>query len=100
MLPNINADIKKPKDFQNGSYSLSCSYGQRRNFQKKKRKLSLPVQMKAHKFSMLNDLRLANAQHLPVKSTKKRCAACSTKRKPKRTQWMFQTCKVGLCMYG
>ncbi|GFR03930.1 piggyBac transposable element-derived protein 3 [Trichonephila clavata] len=45
----------------------------------KKRKLSSPVQMKAHKFSVPGDVRLANAQHLPVKSTSKRCTVCSTK---------------------
>ncbi|GFY17198.1 hypothetical protein TNCV_1089741 [Trichonephila clavipes] len=56
---------KKRKDFQNGSYSLACSYGQRRDFQKT-RKLSLPVQVKAHKFSVPDDVRLANVQHLPV----------------------------------
>ncbi|GFR08817.1 hypothetical protein TNCT_268421 [Trichonephila clavata] len=59
----------------------------------KKRKLSLPVQMKAHKFSIPGDVRLANAQHLPVRSTSKRCTVCSTKQKPKRTRWMCQTCK-------
>ncbi|GFX35915.1 piggyBac transposable element-derived protein 4 [Trichonephila clavipes] len=66
----------------------------------RKRKLSLSVHVKAHKFSVPDDVRLANVQHLPVKTTSKHCAACSTKKKPKRTRGMCQKCKVGLCIYG
>ncbi|GFQ72612.1 piggyBac transposable element-derived protein 3 [Trichonephila clavata] len=98
MLPNINADIKNVKTFRMEVIRSLVVMGKEGT--SKKRKLSSPVQMKAHKFNVLGDVRLANAQHLPVRSTSKGCTVCSTRQKPKRTRWMCQTCKVGLCMYG
>lgn len=43
-------------------------------------------------------IRLQEAKHQPVRGTSRRCAVCSTKKKPVRTIWMCHTCQVPLCL--
>lgn len=38
------------------------------------------------------------AAHMPVHSSSRRCALCSTRDAPHRTRWGCTTCKVGLCL--
>jgi hypothetical protein len=40
----------------------------------------------------------SESKHLPVHSSSRRCAYCSTKSCPHRSWWMCSTCCVGLCL--
>uniref|UniRef100_A0A1B6F9X5 PiggyBac transposable element-derived protein 4 C-terminal zinc-finger domain-containing protein n=1 Tax=Cuerna arida TaxID=1464854 RepID=A0A1B6F9X5_9HEMI len=44
------------------------------------------------------DLRHSDSRHQPTRTTRRRCAACSTKKKPAQTMWMCSICKVPLCL--
>lgn len=69
---------------------------------KKKRKStsgkSAPVQIKKHKPHVPIEVRLKESAHQPERSTRRRCALCSTKEKQIRTDWKCGTCNVLLCM--
>lgn len=47
---------------------------------------------------VMNIERKMPGKHLPVTSTRRRCAWCSTKRSQKRTSVQCKECKVGLCI--
>uniref|UniRef100_A0A8D9ALR4 PiggyBac transposable element-derived protein 4 C-terminal zinc-ribbon domain-containing protein n=1 Tax=Cacopsylla melanoneura TaxID=428564 RepID=A0A8D9ALR4_9HEMI len=44
------------------------------------------------------ETRFAETKHLPERGTSRRCQYCSTKKKPHRTRWSCNICKVGLCL--
>lgn len=56
------------------------------------------VQVRSHKPFVSKNIRLESSRHQPIRSTSKRCAACSTKKVPIRTIWMCSTCNVPLCL--
>lgn len=62
------------------------------------RKRSATTPPNRYKTNVPKELRFDKNAHLPVKSTSKRCAHCSTAKSPHRTRWMCVCCKVGLCM--
>ncbi|KFM62976.1 hypothetical protein X975_21075, partial [Stegodyphus mimosarum] len=43
-------------------------------------------------------IRLQENKHQPSKTTSRRCARCSTKKKPVRTAWECSKRKVALCL--
>ena len=57
-----------------------------------------PVQIKNKKPNVPQDVRKTSADHLPERRGCRRCAVCSTKRKPVRTEWSCTVCQVALCM--
>nr|CAD7409031.1 unnamed protein product [Timema cristinae] len=42
--------------------------------------------------------RFDKVAHLPVRSSSRRCAHCSTKLQPHRSKWSCKTCEVALCL--
>ncbi|XP_040072344.1 piggyBac transposable element-derived protein 4-like [Ixodes scapularis] len=62
----------------------------------KKRKVELP----SYKPHVPQDIRYNKVSHLPIHSTSRRCALCSTKDNPCRTRWMCEVCNVGLSLQG
>lgn len=56
------------------------------------------VEIRAHKPHVDMNIRQQSASHLPLHSTMKRCARCSTKQKPVRSTWTCSTCNVALCL--
>lgn len=65
-------------------------------------KLSLPIALsmpiKKHKPSVSSSIRLTSSAHQPVRTTRRRCAICSTKVTDIRTNWQCSICKVPLCL--
>lgn len=57
-----------------------------------------PAFIKHHKPSVSTEVRLQQSKHKPIRGTSRRCANCSTKRKPVRTIYICETCKVPLCI--
>lgn len=57
-----------------------------------------PVQIKKSKKFVPMEVRLNSSLHQPERATRRRCALCSTKAKPVRTDWICNTCKVPLCL--
>ncbi|KAG8275491.1 hypothetical protein J6590_084850 [Homalodisca vitripennis] len=52
------------------------------------------VEIRAHKPYVDKCIRNASASHMPVHSSMKRCARCSTKQKPVRSTWTCSKCNV------
>lgn len=44
------------------------------------------------------EVRFTSSSHQPVRSTRRRCALCSTKANPVRSDWACTVCEVGLCL--
>lgn len=44
------------------------------------------------------EVRFTSSDHLPCRSTRRRCARCSTKAHQVRTEWSCSICKVPLCL--
>lgn len=44
------------------------------------------------------EIRWDKVAHMPVHSTSRRCALCSSKEEQHRTKWSCTTCEVGLCL--
>lgn len=66
-----------------------------------KRKASsnqVQIQRKKSKPFIPESVRLHAAEHQPERGSRRRCALCSTKAKPVRTDWLCTTCKVPLCL--
>ena len=59
---------------------------------------SLSVQIRKHKPNVSLGIRKRDSKHLPERSSRKRCALCSTKKKEVRTLWSCTVCKVPLCL--
>lgn len=57
-----------------------------------------PVLIKRHKPTVPEEVRLESSRHQPERTTSRRCAKCSTSKKPVRTIWKCSTCKVPLCL--
>ncbi|XP_063224514.1 piggyBac transposable element-derived protein 4-like [Bacillus rossius redtenbacheri] len=57
-----------------------------------------PVAIKTHKPFVDKSIRHESSGHQPVHSTSRRCAVCSSRKKPVRTVWMCTVCKVPLCL--
>ncbi|PSN33834.1 hypothetical protein C0J52_28021 [Blattella germanica] len=57
-----------------------------------------PIAIKHQKPSVDAEIRFEGSKHQPIKTTSRRCALCSTKKKPTRTVWECSTCKVALCL--
>lgn len=57
-----------------------------------------PVELKKNKPSVPNIIRFEQAAHQPQRSTRRRCARCSTKKNEVRTEWMCCVCNVPLCL--
>ncbi|KAE9522897.1 hypothetical protein AGLY_016708 [Aphis glycines] len=47
---------------------------------------------------MESSVRYESSAHQPIRTTSRRCANCSTKKKPIRSIWTCSVCKVNLCM--
>lgn len=58
--------------------------------------LSLPI--KKHKPSVSKSVRLTASAHQPMRTTRRRCAVCSTKNNDIRTNWQCSVCNVPLCL--
>ena len=65
---------------------------------KRKRQSTSNVQIQLKKPTVPKSVRLENSAHQPERSTRRRCAACSTKKSQVRTEWMRSVCKVPLCL--
>lgn len=63
----------------------------------KKRKTPA-VCVKNHKPYVPAVIRQKNAEHKPIRATRRRCAVCSTKDHQVRSPWQCETCKVPLCL--
>lgn len=57
-----------------------------------------PAQIKNKKPYVPQEKRLKNVGHIPVRSTRRRCAFCSTSKVEHRTLWMCESCEVPLCL--
>ncbi|XP_049764577.1 piggyBac transposable element-derived protein 4-like [Schistocerca cancellata] len=64
----------------------------------KKRSLSSHLQFNKKKSNVPKSVRLESSSHQPERSTRRRCAACSSKKQQIRTDWMCSVCKVPLCL--
>lgn len=58
--------------------------------------LSLPI--KKHKPYVSKIIRLTASNHQPTRTTRRRCAVCSTKNNDVRTNWQCSVCNVPLCL--
>lgn len=99
-LPQI-----KLKDFRRSiSQSLVTDAfvtGRRKSLHKKRKLSQSPstsVQLKKHKPFVPKLVRIENSAHQPMRSTRRRCAHCSTKKHAKRTDWICSICQVPLCL--
>ncbi|KAJ8939274.1 hypothetical protein NQ318_015232 [Aromia moschata] len=45
-----------------------------------------------------NSIRLTASSHQPIRTTRRRCAMCSTKNNDVRTNWQCSVCNVPLCL--
>lgn len=59
---------------------------------------SSPLCIKKHKPTVSMEIRLESSAHQPERSTRRRCAVCSTKQIQIRTEWTCSVCKVPLCL--
>ena len=92
-------EIKTAKEFRlNLIYSL-CAMKESETTTLKKRLPSNPDDAPPFKVKVSADKRFSNVEHMPVKSTSRRCAYCSTKQKPRRTSFACKSCNVGLCFF-
>lgn len=57
-----------------------------------------PVPFNSSKPQVPLEVRESGSNHQPARTTRRRCAACSTKKKPVQTMWMCSICKVPLCL--
>jgi hypothetical protein len=57
-----------------------------------------PVQIKKKKPYIPQDVHKTSVDHLPERMGCRRCAVCSMKNKPVRTEWSCTVCQVALCM--
>lgn len=57
-----------------------------------------PVQIKRSKPYIPPEVRLNSAKHQPERSSRRRCALCSTKAKQVRTDWICSVCQIPLCL--
>lgn len=55
-----------------------------------------PIQKKSRKVPL--EVRLTSSSHQPIRSTRRRCALCSTKANPMRSDWACGVCEVALCL--
>lgn len=53
---------------------------------------------KTRKRNVPGEVRFTSSDHQPVRSTRRRCARCSTKAHQIRTEWSCTICKVPLCL--
>lgn len=67
-----------------------------RNINTTSTELSIPIKKK--KPLQPNCVRLSENAHQPVRTTRRRCAFCSTKKSDNRTNWKCSTCNVPLCL--
>lgn len=56
------------------------------------------IQIKKSKPFVPKEIRLNSSTHQPERASRRRCALCSTKAKPVRTDWTCNTCQVPLCL--
>lgn len=56
------------------------------------------TEIKKHKRIVPETIRLTSSDHQPERSTRKRCAHCSTKKEQVRTNWICTICQVPLCL--
>jgi hypothetical protein len=59
---------------------------------------SQPIQIKKSKPFTPTEIRLTSSTHQPQRSSRRRCALCSTKSKQVRTDWICTVCQVPLCL--
>lgn len=64
----------------------------------KKRKSSTTPEIKQKKPHVPKVVRLESSAHQPERSTRRRCAKCSSKKNQIRTDWICSVCKVPLCL--
>ncbi|XP_060863344.1 piggyBac transposable element-derived protein 4-like [Metopolophium dirhodum] len=63
-----------------------------------KKRTKSNIEISNHKPHVSKHLRLTESKHQPTEGSSRRCAMCSTKKKPQRTKWICSTCKVPLCI--
>jgi len=63
-----------------------------------KKRTKSNTEISNHKPHVSKHLRLTESKHQPTQGSSRRCAMCSTKKKPQRTKWICSTCKVPLCI--
>jgi hypothetical protein len=92
MLPT-NLPLMSAKDFRmeviQGLISPTVVSRKRKSFQNHDQ-----VAIKKHKSHVSSAVRLDSSSHQPVRSTRRRCASCSTKVKDIRTNWACSVCNV------
>jgi len=90
-LPQISA-----KDFRrsviNGLLSETLVNPKRNSF------IPSEVEIKKFKPYVPIEIRQQSSAHQPTRGTRRRCAVCSTKANPVRTDWLCSICKVPLCL--
>lgn len=64
----------------------------------KKPKSTSSLQIKRHKPTVSAEIRLESSAHQPERTTRRRCALCSTIEKQVRTEWSCSICKLPLCL--
>ncbi|XP_050705681.1 piggyBac transposable element-derived protein 4-like [Eriocheir sinensis] len=57
-----------------------------------------PLEIKKSKPTVPVEIRRKESSHQPKRSTRRRCALCSTKTKEVRTDWVCSVCEVPLCL--
>lgn len=91
------------KDFRRSVYQdlLAPAYVRNKTLMKNSSRGNPPspslVSIKKHKPEVPRFVRLAVANHQPVRGTSRRCSRCSTKKEPVRTIWSCKICNVPLC---
>lgn len=63
-----------------------------------RKRASSEVHTVGYKRQVPLEVRHSKAEHMPFKSTPRRCALCSTAKEPHRSRWTCDTCHVALCM--
>lgn len=56
------------------------------------------LEIKKSKPYVPQEIRLTSSMHQPERTSRRRCALCSTKAHPVRTDWKCSTCEVPLCL--
>ncbi|CAI6355605.1 unnamed protein product [Macrosiphum euphorbiae] len=53
-----------------------------------KKRTKSNIEIRNHKPNVSKHLRLTESKHQPTEGSSRRCAMCSTKKKPQRTKWI------------
>lgn len=70
----------------------------RQKNQPKRKSVPSATEISKSKPFVPKSIRLENSAHQPMRTTRRRCAKCSTKDAQVRTDWMCSICEVPLCL--